>query len=77
MSMIKSNAIRILLQQLRSVFPSTLQTTVLCNDSFLKWKKINSTNLKKNQLSNGKEMDYHWLHPACVRDDGWPQSWHW
>lgn len=56
---------------------SILKTTVLCNDSFLKWKKINPTNLKKNQLSNGKEMDYHWLHPACVRDDGWPQSCHW
>lgn len=22
-------------------------------------------------------MDYHWLHPACVRDDGWLQSRHW
>lgn len=58
-------------------FPPILKSTVSCNDSFLKWKKINPTNFLKNQLSNRKEMDYHWLHPAWVRDDGWLQSWHW
>lgn len=61
----------------QALFPSILKPTIIFNASFLKWKKINPTNFLKNQLSNGKEMDYHWLHPACVRDDGWLQPWHW